>query len=146
MTYPFETTKKGHPILDTEEKLQWYMNRLLQREVDLYYVNAEVNDLETVWLKKRKTVMQASMTFYGAAPTLVEPDLYGRVDRSVVPVLRAIHARQDAEMEQRRREATIELNKERQKLMIEAKPVEKEIKAAYRSWWKSLFINGKEQE
>lgn len=146
MNYPFETTKKGYPILDTEEKLQWYMNRLLHRDVDLYYVNAEVNDLETVWLKKRKTVMQASMIFFVAAPTLVEPDLYGRVDRSVVPVLRAIHARRDAEMEQRRIEVTIEANEKQQKLMVEEKAIEKEIKAAYRSWWKSLFKNGKEQE
>ena len=142
MTYPFETTKNGHPILDTEEKLQWYMNRLLHREVDLYYVNAEVDTLETVWLKKRKTVMQASMTFYGAAPTLVEPDLYGLVDRSVVPVLRAIHARQDAEMVQHR----IEAKEKQQKHMDEAMTTENDIKAAYRSWWKSLFINGKDQK
>ena len=144
MTYPFHNNATGHPILDTEEKLQWYMNRLLHREVDLYYVNAEVNDLETVWLKKRKTIMQASMTFYGAAPTLVEPDLYGRVDRSVVPVLREIHARQDAEMEQRRRAEAIEDYKERQQLMVKAMITEKESTADYISWWKSLFKNGKE--
>lgn len=142
MTYPFETTKNGHPILDTEEKLQWYMNRLLHREVDLYYVNAEVDTLETVWLRKRKSIMQASMTFYGASPTLVEPDRYVLVDRSVVPVLRAIHARRDAELEQHR----IEAKEKQQKLRDEAMTTENDIKAAYRSWWKSLFINGKEQK
>lgn len=146
MNYPFEKTKKGHPILDTEEKLQWYLNLLLHREVDLYYVNAEACDLETVYLKKRKTIMQESMIFYAAAPTLIEPDFYGRVDRSVVPVLRAIHARRDAEMEQCRREVIMEVNKEQQNLMVEAISTEREIKAAYKSWWKSLFKKGKEEK
>ena len=107
MNYPFETTKSGHPILDTEEKLQWYMNRLLHREVDLYYVNAEACDLDTVWLRRRKCLclQQANMSVMpDAAPTFIEPDHYGRVDRSVVAVLRAIHARRKAELETKRKE------------------------------------------
>jgi hypothetical protein len=90
--------------------------------------------------------MQISMTFYGAAPTLVEPELYGRVDRSVVPVLRAIHARQDAEMEQRRRDADIEAYKRQQKLMAEAITTEKEIQADCNSWWKSIFKKWKGEQ
>lgn len=147
MNYPFETTKCGYPILDTEEKLQWYMNRLLHREVDLFYVNAEARDLDTVYLRRRKCLclQQANLSVMpDAAPSFIEPDSYGIVDRSVVAVLRAIHARRDAELEQRRREAAIEENKERQKLMVEVKTTEKEIEAAYKSWWKSLFKNGKE--
>lgn len=107
MNYPFETTKSGYPILDTEEKLQWYMNRLLHRDVDLYYVNAEACDLDTVYLRRRKCLcqQQANLSVMpDAAPSFIEPDLYGRVDRSVVAVLRAIHARRDAELEQRRNE------------------------------------------
>lgn len=147
MNYPFETTKTGYPILDSEEKLQWYMDRLLHREVDLYYVNAGARDIDTVYLRRRNClcIQQANMSeILGAAPTFIEPDLYGIVDRSVVAVLRAIHARRDAEMEQRRKEAAIESHKERQKLMVEALTTEKEIKSAYKSWWKSLFKNGKE--
>lgn len=135
MNYPFDTTKTGYPVLDTEEKLQWYMNRLLHRDVDLFYVNAEACDLDSVYLRRRKcfSLQQANMSALpDASPTFIEPDTYGRVDRSVVDVLRAIHARRDEEMEQRRREAAIE---EKQ-----------EIKAAFKSWWKSLLKNGKEEE
>lgn len=144
MNYPFETTKSGHPILDTEEKLQWYMNRLLHREVDLYYVNAEVCDLETVYLRRRKCLclQQAySCVIPGAAPTFIEPDVYGRVDRSVVPVLRAIHARRDAEFAQRRKE----LGEKERELRNEIIETEKEIKAAYKSWWNQLW-KGKETQ
>lgn len=107
MNYPFETTKCGYPILDTEEKLQWYMNRLLHREVDLFYVNAAARDIDTVYLRRRNCLclQQANMSVIpDAAPTFIEPDTYGCVDRSVVDVLRAIHARRDAELEQRRNE------------------------------------------
>lgn len=142
MKYPFETTKKGHPILDTEEKLQWYMNRLLHREVDLYYVNAEAHDLESVWLRKRRCENSQSIpinSFICAAPTFIEPDHYGRVDRSVVPVLRAIHARRDAEMEQRRKEAVIKSHKERQKLMVEKMHMEKETENVCKGWWNKIL-------
>jgi hypothetical protein len=107
MNYPFEKTKRGYPILDTEEKLQWYMNRLLHRDVDLFYVNAEACDLDTVYLRRRKCscLHQAIMSVIpDAAPTFIEPDHYGRVDRSVVAVLRAIHARREAELEAKRKE------------------------------------------
>lgn len=149
MNYPFETNKKGHPILDTEEKLQWYMNRLLHKDVDLYYVNAEAHDLESVWLRKRRCESVQSIPMYfciSAAPTLIEPDHYGSVDRSVVPVLRAIHARREAELEMRRREAAKDLDEKERAIRREIIATEKEIKAAYKSWWKSIFKNGKEQE
>lgn len=149
MNYPFETNKKGHPVLDTEEKLQWYMNRLLHREVDLYYVNAEACNLDTVYLRRRKCLclQQANMSIMpDAAPTFIEPDHYGRVDRSVVPVLRAIHARRNAEMEMRRREAAKDLDEKERAIRREIIATEKEIKAAYKSWWKSIFKNGKEEE
>jgi hypothetical protein len=107
MNYPFEKDKKGHPILDTEEKLQWYMNRLLHREVDLFYVNAEARDLDTVWLRKRRCENLQSIpinSFIGTTPTFIEPNHYGCVDRSVVTVLRTIHARREAELEAKRKE------------------------------------------
>lgn len=106
MNYPFDKNKKGHPILDTEEKLQWYMNRLLHREVDLFYVNAEACDLDTVYLRRRKCLCQQQenmSVMSDAAPTFIEPDMYGRVDRSVVAVLRAIHAQREAELEAKRK-------------------------------------------
>ena len=124
------------------------MNYLLHREVDLYFVNAEACNLDTVYLRRRKCLclQQTNMSAIpGAAPTFIEPDIYGQVDRSVVEVLRAIHARRDAEMEQRRREAAIEDYKERQKLMVERMAVEKEFDANYKSWLSKLF-KGKEQE
>lgn len=145
MNYPFEKNKKGHPILDTEEKLQWYMNRLLHREVDLYYVNAEVCDLENVWLRKRKclTLQQAHVSFLpDAAPTFIEPDVYGRVDRSVVPVLLAIHARRDAELAQRSKE----LGEKDRELRNEIMETEKEVKKEIRSWYESLFQTRKERK
>ena len=129
MNYPFETTKRGNPILDTEEKLQWYMNRLLHREVDLYYVNAEACDLDTVYLGRRKCLclQQAnSCVMPDSAPTFIEPDHYGRVDRSVVPVLRAIHARRDAELAQRSKEIGEKERESRNEII----DIEKEEKGA----------------
>lgn len=145
MNYPFENNKKGHPILDTEEKLQWYMNRLLHREVDLYYVNAEVCDLETVYLRRRECLclQQAKLCVIpDAAPTFIEPDIYGRVDRSVVAVLRAIHARRDAELAQRSKE----LGEKERELRNEILETEKEVKKEIRSWYESLFKTRKEQK
>lgn len=149
MNYPFEKNKKGHPILDTEEKLQRYMNRLLHREVDLYYVNAEVCNLESVYLRRRKCLclQQAySCVIPDAAPTFIEPDHYGRVDRSVVPVLRAIHARRDAELEQRRKELDRARFEEQQKIMAECFRTERETDTENKRWWHQLFTKRKEQE
>lgn len=134
MNYPFETTKSGHPILDTEEKLQWYMNRLLHREVDLYYVNAEAHDLETVHIRKRKCLglpQAYSCVIPHPAPTFIEPDHYGRVDRSVVAVLRAIHARRDAELAQRSKE----IGEKERELRNEITEKEKEVKKEIRRWY-----------
>jgi hypothetical protein len=142
MNYPFEKNKKGHPILDTEEKLQWYMNRLLHREVDLYYVNAEAHDLESVWLRKRRCDGSPMYFCISAVPTLIEPDHYGRADRSVVPVLRAIHARRDAELAQRSKE----LSEKERELRNEILETEKEVKKETRRWFESLFQTRKEQK
>lgn len=102
---PFEVNLYKYPILDSEEKLQWYMNKLLHREVDLYLVCAEALDLDNVYLRRRRCGQELSnVTFLGAGPTLIEPEIYGRVDGSVVPVLREIHARREAELEKARRE------------------------------------------
>lgn len=142
MNYPFEKSTKGHPILDTEEKLQWYMNRLLNREVDLYYVNAEACNLDTVFLKRRKCsyLQQAIMSVIpDVAPTFIEPDLYGQVDRSVVEVLRAIHARRDAEMEQRRKELDSARFEEQQRIMAECSHIRRELDPENKSWWNKLF-------
>lgn len=142
MNYPFENNKKGHPILDTEEKLQWYMNRLLHREVDLYYVNAEARDLESVWLGKRRCDGIPMHFSISSVPTLIEPDHYGRVDRSVVAVLRAIHARRDAEIAQRSKE----IGEKERELRNEIIETEKELKKEARRWFASLFPTRKEQE
>lgn len=146
MNYPFEITKRGYPILDTEEKLQWYMNRLLHREVNLYHVNAEAHDLESVWLRKRRCENLQSIpinSFIGTAPSFIEPDLYGCVDRSVVAVLRAIHARLDAEMEQRRKELDSARFEEQQRIMAECSRIRREVDTENKSWWNKLF-KGKE--
>ena len=107
MTYPFHNNATGHPILDTEEKLQWYMNRLLHREVNLYEVCASVVDLETVLLERRPNeyAQQIAMLQYAGSPTLREPSHYGRVDRAVVTVLREIHTRYESEAKRRRESA-----------------------------------------
>ena len=107
MTYPFNNNATGYPILDTEEKLQWYMNRLLHREANLYDVCARVVDLETVLLEPRPNeyAQQIAMISYAASPTLREPNNYGRVDRAVVTVLREIHARYESEVQARRESA-----------------------------------------
>lgn len=147
MNYPFENNKKGHPILDTEEKLQWYMNRLLHREVDLYEVCASVVDLETVLLEPRPNeyAQQIAMIRYGASPTLREPLNYGRVDRAVVPVLREIHARRYAELAQRSKE----LGEKERELRNEIIETEKEVKKEIRRWYEYLahvFLTRKEQD
>jgi hypothetical protein len=147
MTYPFNNNATGHPILDTEEKLQWYMNRLLHREVDLYYVNAEACDLDTVYLWRRKCLcLQQAITSVmpDAAPTFIEPDMYGRVDCSVVAVLRAIHARRDAEIEQRRKELDSARFEEQQRIMDECSRIRREVDTETKSWWNKLF-KGKEK-
>ena len=157
MKYPFEETTKGHPILDTEEKLQWYMNRLLHREVDLYFVNAEACNLDTVYLRRRKCLclQQANMSVMpDAAPTFIEPDIYGQVDRSVVEVLREIHARRDAEMDKKVKEAAIEANKEQQRIRAEQLELEELLfiaeqtkeKQKYESWFSRLFSLKKRQK
>lgn len=98
MKYPFEINENGYPILDTEEKLQWYVNTLLHHEVDLYEIGAEVNDLETVWLKKRRTYeYQQCLTIPFCDPTFSTSDFRKLVHRSAVDVLRAVHARREAE-------------------------------------------------
>jgi len=105
MKYPFENNEKGIPILDTEEKLQWYVNTLLHCEVDLYKIGAEVNDLETVWLKKRRTYEhQQCLTMPFCDPTFSTSDFRKLVHRSAVDVLRSVHARREAELQVKRDE------------------------------------------
>ena len=127
MKYPFETTEKGYPILDTEEKLQWYMNRLLHREVNLYEVCASVVDIETVLLEPRPNEysQQIATIRYGASPTLKEPCTYGSVDRAVVPVLREIHARCAAELEAKRKEIG---ETERERMIAIEKGLDREMR------------------
>lgn len=105
MKYPFENNEKGYPILDTEEKLQWYVNTLLHHEVDLYEIGAEVDDLETVWLKRRRTYeCQQCLTIPFCDPTFSASGFRKRVHRSAVDVLRAVHARREAELQVKRDE------------------------------------------
>ena len=99
-TYPFENNEKGCPILDTEEKLQWYVNTLLHCEVDLYEIGAEVNDLETVWLKRRSLPEYLQClpgpfcdSFFSIS------DFRTLVHRSAVDVLRSVYARRKAEIQ-----------------------------------------------
>lgn len=122
------------------------MNRLLHRDVDLYYVNAEACDLDTVYLRRRKCLcrQQVNMSVMpDAAPTFIEPDIYGRVERSVVAVLRAIHARRDAEMEQRRKELDSARFEEQQRIMAECSRIRREVDTETKSRWNKLF-KGKE--
>ena len=141
MTYPFETTKKGHPVLDTEEKLQWYMNRLLHREVNLYEVCASVVDLETVLLEPRPNeyTQQIAMIRYGASPTLREPCNYGRVHRAVVPVLREIHARREAELEAKRKEIGEKERELRNETSEIVKEFEEEMRRREDGLWKKIL-------
>lgn len=141
MNYPFEKTKSGYPILDTEEKLQWFMNRLLHREVDLYEVNAVVIDLDSVWLKRRETLCCQKLNVNGAEPSLMEPTIFAKVDPSVVPVLRAIHASRDAAMEQRRKE----LGEKARAFRTKRIETEKEIKNTFCGLALSILRTKKEQ-
>ncbi len=105
MKYPFENNENGIPILDTEEKLQWYVNTLLHCEVDLYEIGAEVSDLETVWLKKRRTYKCLQcLTMPFCDPTFSTSDFRKLVHRSAVDVLRSVHARHEAELQVKRDE------------------------------------------
>lgn len=105
MKYPFENNENGIPILDTEEKLQWYVNRLLHHEVDLCEICAEVNDLETVWLKRRSVPEYLQyLTGPFCDPTFLISDFRILVHRSVVDVLRSVYARRKAEIQAKRDE------------------------------------------
>lgn len=93
---PYAKTELGLPILDTEEKLQWYMDKLLMRKVDLYYVSARISGIEEVTLIPRRSLLQQHIMNYDT-PTVVEPSEYGTISNEVVPVLREVHARREAE-------------------------------------------------
>lgn len=79
-----------------------------------------------------------------AAPTFIEPDVYGRVDRSVVAVLRAIHARREAELAQRSKE----IGEKERELRNGIKEKEKDVKKEIRRWYENLahaLLTRKEQ-
>ena len=106
MNCPYVENMDGFAVLDTEEKLQWYMNHLLHREVDLYYVSAKIENMHTVSLIPRRSLLQQTANYREwDIPTIIEPQCYGTVCSDVVSVLRAVHARRRAEDEAKRKEA-----------------------------------------
>lgn len=140
---PYAKTELGLPILDTEEKLQWYMDKLLMRKVDLYYVSARIRSLEEVALIPRRSLLQQHIMDYDA-PTVVEPLEYGTVSNEVVSVLRKVHARREAEEKakadeferQLRAKREAELIKEKEKAEADAlKAAEKNA----RSFWQIIL-------
>lgn len=129
MKYPFEINENGIPILDTEEKLQWYVNRLLHHEVDLCEICAEANDLETVWLIKRRLPEYIQcLTGPFCDPTFLIPDFRKLVHRSAVDVLRSVYARRKAELQAKREEEKQRANLTKAQLKQHADDVEKAMK------------------
>ena len=140
---PYAKTELGLPILDTEEKLQWYMDKLLMREVDLYYVSAQISGIEEVTLIPRCSLLQQHIIGYNM-PTVVEPSEYGTVSNEVVPVLREVHARREAEKKAKADEFERQLRAEREAELIKEKEKAESdaLKAAEknaRSFWQIIL-------
>lgn len=140
---PYAKTELGLPILDTEEKLQWYMDKLLMRKVDLYYVSAQISGMEEVTLIPRRCLLQQHIIGYNM-PTVVEPSEYGTVSNEVVPVLREVHARREAEEKAKADEFERQLRAKREAELIKEKEKAESdaLKAAEkndRSFWQIIL-------
>ena len=141
----FSKNDKGLLVLDTEEKLQEYMNSLLMRAVDLYYVSVQILDLERVALMPKRTMLQQHINPF-ETPAIVEPENYGIVSNVVVPVVRAIHARREAELKVKRTEEAKQYAEVMSNLVKEQKKNDRELATEYRSFWRNMFNRRKKQK
>ncbi len=97
------------PILDTEEKLRAYLNKIAGCEVDPLTIKAYISP-DCVHLDENPDP-GIHIEFAQSSPRWFQVLSYGMVDRAVLPVLKELHARHDREIQeaaQKRREESYE--------------------------------------
>lgn len=102
------------PILDTEEKLREYLNKVAGCEVDPLTIKAHIYP-ERVHLDTNHDP-GIHIALAQSSPRWFQIQSYGMVDRAVIPVLKELHARRDKEIQeaiQKRWEESCERETER---------------------------------
>lgn len=89
------------PILDTEEKLRAYLNKVAGCEVNPLTIKAHIFP-DRVHLDTNSDP-GIHIALAQSSPIWMHIISYGIVDRAVLPVLQELHARHDREIEQARR-------------------------------------------
>lgn len=114
------------PILDTEEKLREYLNKIAGCEVNPLTIQAHIYP-HHVHLDINPNP-EIHIAFVQSSPRWFQVHSFGIVDRAVLPVLKELHARHDREIKeaiQKRWEESCE--REVEKAARRAKSLEKEI-------------------
>lgn len=114
------------PILDTEEKLREYLNKIAGCEVNPLTIQAHIYP-DRVHLDTNPNP-GINIALAQSSPRWMCVQSYGIVDRAVLPVLKELHARNDREIQeaiQKRLEESCE--REVEKAARRAQSLEKEI-------------------
>jgi hypothetical protein len=114
------------PILDTEEKLREYLNKVAGCEVDPLTIKAHIFPDRVHLDTNRDTGIHIALA--QSSPRWFQVQSFGIVDRAVLPVLKELHARHDREIQeaiQKRLEESCE--REVKKAARRAQCLEKEI-------------------
>lgn len=114
------------PILDTEEKLRAYLNKVAGCEVNPLTIRAHIFP-DRVHLDTNSDP-GIHMAFAQSSPRWMHVISFGIVDRAVLPVLKELHARHDREIQeaaQKRREESC--RREAKQADQEAQRLEQEI-------------------
>lgn len=86
------------PILDTEEKLREYLNKVAGCEVDPLTIKAHISP-DRVHLDMNSDP-GIHIAFAQSSPRWFQVLSFGIVDRAVLPVLKELHARHDREIQE----------------------------------------------
>lgn len=86
------------PILDTEEKLRAYLNKVAGCEVDPLTIQAKIFP-DSVILDTNPNP-GTHIAFAQSSRSWMHVQSYGIVDRAVLPVLKELHARHDREIQE----------------------------------------------
>ena len=85
------------PILDTEEKLRAYLNKIAGCEVDPLTIKAHIFPDHVHLDTNSDPGMHIALA--QSSPRWLQVQSYGIVDRAVLPVLKELHARHDREIQ-----------------------------------------------
>lgn len=114
------------PILDTEEKLREYLNKIACCEVDPLTIKAHIYPDHVCLAPNHDPGIYTA--FAQSSPRWFQVQNFGIVDHAVLPVLKELHARHDRKIQeaaQKRREESCE--REAEKADRRAQRLEQEI-------------------